>query len=371
MSRPSRQCAGVRGLGRVVIVTNAPAPYRSPVFAELGDDYEIVFCAATESNRKWGPVDLPFRHRFVPGRVHRHTDGFNYIYFNWKILKVLKELDPLVVVTTGFNPTHLLAFAWALLYSRRHITMTDGTATSESGFSLIRRLLRRMIYRMSSAFIVTGWGGRALLQTYGVDRNRIFVSRLSAPAYPGKNPSMSEREFDVLFCGQLHPRKAPLFFVEVCKSIRESRGGCRALVIGDGPLRDQVIHALDAASIDHTYLDAVPYASIAAQYGRAKVLLFPTLLDPWGLVANEAFAAGTPVITSPEAGVAGDLVIEGVNGHIAPLDVETWRTLTLGLIEQPDKWLAFSEAARAQSREFSFAAAAAGIKDAVALASRR
>lgn len=354
--------------GRVVIVTNAPAPYRSPVFARLGDDYEIVFCAASESNRSWGTVDLNFRHRFIPGRVHRHADGYNYIYFNWAILNVLRQIDPDVVITTGFNPTHLLAFAWAKFHSRPHVAMTDGTLASEAGLSLIHRLMRRAVYRMTSAFVVTGRGGRELLQSYGVDGERVRVSRLCSPERPGAPPPMHEREFDVLFCGQLHPRKAPLFFVEVCKALRDARGACRCLIIGDGPLRAEVLRALDEAQLEYDYLDAVPYADIGVQYARAKLLLFPTLQDAWGLVANEAFAAGTPVITTPEAGVSGDLVIDGVNGCIAALVVNVWCELALELLSKPDKWGTFSQAARLQGATFSYTAAAAGIESAVQLA---
>jgi putative transposase len=42
-------------------------------------------------------------------------------------------------------------------------------------------------------------------------------------------------------------------------------------------------------------------------YALTRVFLFPTLLDPWGVVANEACAAGVPVITCSNAGAAGDL----------------------------------------------------------------
>lgn len=361
---------GPPGTGRVTIVTNAPAPYRSPVFAELGREYEIIFCASAESNRNWGPVDLNFKHRFIPGRVHRHADGFNYTYFNWSILRVLREIDPLVVVTTGFNPTHLLAFAWAKLHSRPHVAMTDSTLISEAKFSLLHRVLRRIVYRRTSAFIVASRGGSDLLQSYDVDPSRIVISRLCAPTPVGEPPAMAEREFDVMFCGQLHPRKAPLFFVEVCRAIRDARGACRSLIVGDGPLREDVIEALDHAAIDYSYLSAVDHNAMGALFTKAKVLLFPTLQDAWGLVANEAFAAGTPVITSPEAGVAGDLVIDGENGYIAPMVVGDWRDLALNLLSAPKKWASFSEAARTQSRAFSFTEAAAGIKTAIQLTAR-
>jgi glycosyltransferase involved in cell wall biosynthesis len=42
-------------------------------------------------------------------------------------------------------------------------------------------------------------------------------------------------------------------------------------------------------------------------YRSADVLVFPTLEDPWGLVANEAMISGLPVLCSKYAGCAPEL----------------------------------------------------------------
>jgi glycosyltransferase involved in cell wall biosynthesis len=42
-------------------------------------------------------------------------------------------------------------------------------------------------------------------------------------------------------------------------------------------------------------------------YKSADVLIFPTLEDVWGLVANEAMLSGLPVLCSKYAGCAGEL----------------------------------------------------------------
>ena len=42
-------------------------------------------------------------------------------------------------------------------------------------------------------------------------------------------------------------------------------------------------------------------------YRSADVLVFPTLEDPWGLVANEAIISGLPVLCSKYAGCAQEL----------------------------------------------------------------
>jgi glycosyltransferase involved in cell wall biosynthesis len=47
----------------------------------------------------------------------------------------------------------------------------------------------------------------------------------------------------------------------------------------------------------------------------AHALIFPTLCDGFGLVVNEAFSQGLPVVTTRRAGAA-DLVREGENGWL-------------------------------------------------------
>ncbi len=51
-----------------------------------------------------------------------------------------------------------------------------------------------------------------------------------------------------------------------------------------------------------------------AYYGRAGAFIHPALVEQWGLVVNEAMAAGLPVLVSERAGCAPDLVRQGVNG---------------------------------------------------------
>src|ERR1035437_2503676 len=132
-------------LPRVVIVTNIPAPYRNPIYQRLSkllghDNFHVVFCAGREDNREWNIEQQGFAHTFLtPFNI---TWKNRYIHINPEILKVLHQLAPDVVITTGFNPTHLLAFAYAVLRGKTHIPMTDGTLTSERILSATHRLVR-------------------------------------------------------------------------------------------------------------------------------------------------------------------------------------------------------------------------------------
>jgi glycosyltransferase involved in cell wall biosynthesis len=53
---------------------------------------------------------------------------------------------------------------------------------------------------------------------------------------------------------------------------------------------------------------------LGTYYGLASCFILPSLQEQWGLVVNEAMAAGLPVLVSQTSGCAPDLVQEGVNG---------------------------------------------------------
>jgi glycosyltransferase involved in cell wall biosynthesis len=52
---------------------------------------------------------------------------------------------------------------------------------------------------------------------------------------------------------------------------------------------------------------ALPPEKMPAVYRSGDVLVFPTLEDPWGLVANEAILCGVTVLCSKYAGCAQEL----------------------------------------------------------------
>ncbi len=55
-------------------------------------------------------------------------------------------------------------------------------------------------------------------------------------------------------------------------------------------------------------------AELPQYYAFAGCFVLPSTSEPWGLVANEAMAAGLPLIVSRCCGCAEDLLLEGENG---------------------------------------------------------
>ena len=55
---------------------------------------------------------------------------------------------------------------------------------------------------------------------------------------------------------------------------------------------------------------------MAEVYAKASLFAFPTLADEWGVVVNEAMAAGLPVLGSIYSQAVEELVEDGVSGWV-------------------------------------------------------
>jgi glycosyltransferase involved in cell wall biosynthesis len=63
------------------------------------------------------------------------------------------------------------------------------------------------------------------------------------------------------------------------------------------------------------------YQELPVYFGLAKTFLHASTVEQWGLVVNEAMAAGLPVVISERCGCVPELVHNGVNGFaINPAD---------------------------------------------------
>jgi glycosyltransferase involved in cell wall biosynthesis len=99
------------------------------------------------------------------------------------------------------------------------------------------------------------------------------------------------------------------------------RGDARVhgLVVGDGPLRAAMEEHVRTHGTPCTMTGFFNQGRMAAAYAASDALVLPsTGGETWGLVVNEAMAAGVPGIVSDQAGCAPDLIVEGRTGFSFP-----------------------------------------------------
>lgn len=358
---------------KVALITNHPPPFRIPIYERIarvpGIDFTAIFCSEREPNRHWDLPPLRFNHVFLKERFV--TRGDNFIHNNPDVLSALGKLSPQVIVTTGFNPTFLYAFGYAVAKGIAYVPMTDGTDISEVSLSRWHKAIRRIIYRRSMAFIAASHGGLKLYASYGIPREKCFQSCLcidnNVYSEAANAANAVGKSFDLIFCGRIVPDKNPLFALDVAAGVA-ARLDRRVsiLFVGSGELEDEITRRaavlsdrVETAINGHAQQDELP-----ALYASARVFLFPTARDVWGVVGNEACAAGLPIIVSPEAGVADELVLEGENGFVCGLELEQWIDRAVLLLSNEAVYQRFSQRSRALASHYTFDHAAMGIVDA-------
>lgn len=349
---------------KIVLVTNIPAPYRIPVYnlvaRELGNNFLVIFCAKIEPNRHWDFEQFNFCHIYLKKNFRRLRGSF--VHNNLDIISELRRFRPDVVITSGFNPTFLYAWLYALLSGCRHVPMTDGWLLSESALSRMHKVVRHLVYRTSRAFIGASKKSLDLYRSYGVAESNLFQSHLCIDNKRFSTLAKTAvRQYDIMFSGQFIERKMPDFFVDVACKVTNMRGAIKVLLLGNGPLKEHVLKRLTDAGIEFTDAGFVPQKELPNYYSRAKLFLFTTNNDPWGIVANEALASGTPVILSPNSGAAHDLVIDRWNGFVLESKVDLWAEKVVELLSHNQCWEELHDNALKSVEEFNFDDAADGI----------
>lgn len=360
----------VRNL-RCVVVTNVPTPYRAPVWERLsrvpGIDLHVVYCAGAHIDATQTGHAHPYLTHFLAGKYEAMDKRF--FHSDWSVWRLLSELRPDVVVTSGFIPTFLFAFAWAVAHGVPHVPMTDGTDESEKELTWKHRLVRRLVYGFSRSFIGACEGSRRLYLGYGVKAQRIHLAPLCTDNQRFSATGELERSQDLIFCSRFVPHKNPLFAVDVAVEVALRLGRRVSLrFVGQGPLEADIRAKARGVSdrVDVSFAGYLSQDQLPLEYARSKVFLFPTAFDPWGVVVNEACAAGVPCVVSPHTGVAGELIRDGVNGSVCHLDdLAAWADRCSALLQDQSVWQRQSQAARREVARYTFDAAAQGVLSAL------
>ena len=137
--------------------------------------------------------------------------------------------------------------------------------------------------------------------------------------------------------GRLSEEKGILEFLE-------ATDGLERVIVGDGPLREQVPEAVGF----------VPPSELGAYYERAAVVCVPSRREGYGLGAREAMAYGRPVVATRVGGLRD---LEHVL-FVPPGDAAALRSAVERLLGDPGRRAELGEAGRAEASAFSHVAAA-------------
>jgi glycosyltransferase involved in cell wall biosynthesis len=187
---------------------------------------------------------------------------------------------------------------------------------------------------------------------------RIFRER-GGPLTPPRRAALGIRDPYAVFVGDLHARKNVDGLLRAFALVRNVHPNAQLVVIGspssgwDGVrTRNAKLLATDAVRV----VGYLPDAEVAAIVRGARVFVFPSRYEGFGIAPLEAMAAGTPVVAAKTSGL-GEALGEHVR-WVHPDDIEDIAAATSDHFDgDPDA--SHVEAARSWATGFRWADAAA------------
>ncbi|SEG32091.1 Glycosyltransferase involved in cell wall bisynthesis [Bryocella elongata] len=212
------------------------------------------------------------------------------------------------------------------------------------------------------------------LMPYAVD-NSYFAAKAAASRSPREELGLEPGRPIILFASKLQERKRAIDLVKAYELLLTRLAGPAPylVIVGDGEERQ----ALAAYIHDHQLHD-VRLAGFRNQselpgfFAMSDVFVLPSRHEPWGLIVNEAMAAGCAVIVSSDVGSSFDLVTPGVAGYVFPVeDVGALAQSLFDVLQQPGTANRMGRAAVERMEAWSFEQDVVGLREALAYATRR
>ncbi len=142
----------------------------------------------------------------------------------------------------------------------------------------------------------------------------------------------------ILFVGRLVYEKGAHILVEAIPLITRIVSDAFFVFVGEGPMKEHLKRrSIELGISDRTvFTGFVSEDELHAFYNAAYIAVFPSLYEPFGIVALEAMSIGKPVVVSNTGGLS-ETVTHGKNGlKVPPGDPEALADAIVELLLNPE-----------------------------------
>jgi len=293
----------------VLFVTNYAPPSRVGAFAALHEREDVVFALIGGGVRHGGGAgdgELPFP------VIRPSQRGVLRLAASGRFRAVVAGLSGRVALPAawlGARRARVPFVLWATIWAHPR------TAAHAVSYLPLRHL-----YRSADAVVTYGPHVSAYVRSKGARGPVIEAPQSvddafwSAPGDP-----LRHAPFQALFAGRLAREKGVAVLLRAWRSSGLSAPSAALVLVGGGPIRARAV-ATGAALL----VGPAEPETLRNFYAGSDVVVMPSIptrdfLEPWGLVANEAFNQGVPVIATDAVGAAaGGLIQHERTGLVVP-----------------------------------------------------
>lgn len=314
---------------KVLFVTNLPSPYRVDFFNELGNKVDLTVCYerrnSSERDEKWvNNSHRSYKEKYI---ISKNLGVDRSIGLG--VIKELKYKYDFVILTGLSSPSIILAIMYCQLYNIKYIMEDDGGLINLNGEK--HKFLKKILLKKVFAYFTTTNENIYTMTQLGINKNKIYKYPFSSVfnkdienGIKKKKKLQSIRQLlgikekkVVLAVGQFIERKG---FDILLEAFADMPDDCGLYFVGGVPTKEYIdIVRIKKLSNIH-FIGFQEKDMLQNYYAAADIFVHPTREDIWGLVVNEAMAAGLPVITTYRCGAGLELIKQNENGFLVEVE---------------------------------------------------
>jgi glycosyltransferase involved in cell wall biosynthesis len=271
-----------------------------------------------------------------------------------RVHAALDEIRPAVVAIPGWaDRAALAALSWCVRQGVPAVCMSESTYT-DAPRVWWKESVKRRVVQLCQAGLVGGSPHRDYMARLGMPPERIFLgydavdnehfqrgAQQARRDAAGLRQTLGLPERYFLASNRFIAKKNLALLLRAYARYRATAGHepWKLVLLGDGELRGELERLREELGLGESVLmpGFKQYPELPTYYGLAGAFVHTSTVEQWGLVVNEAMAAGLPVLVSRNCGCAADLVHDGVNGFgFDPLDGDMLTALLAGVAGLPE-----------------------------------
>jgi glycosyltransferase involved in cell wall biosynthesis len=328
--------------GKICLLWHRFGPYHHARFKAAQGLLDVVGVefSSVDPTYAWDRVALKSAASMVTLFDDRFSQDIPVPEIKRRVDAVLSGIKPMAVAIPGWSDrVPLAALDWCLRHGVPAVLMSP-SQKSDAPRTWYKEWPKARIVRLFSAALAGGGPQKRYLGGLGFPEDRIFSgynvvdnghflkgALKARKAGKALRKSLGLPDDYFVLSTRFVPKKNLERFLEAYVLYRKRFSGrpWSLVLLGDGPGRARLEKMVEEAGLRNFV--GMPgfkqYNALPVYYGLARALALPSTSEQWGLVVNEAMAAGLPVLVSRPCGCSEDLVKDGENGFLLdPLDTD-------------------------------------------------
>ncbi|MHB8209557.1 MAG: glycosyltransferase family 4 protein [Mucilaginibacter sp.] len=257
-----------------------------------------------------------------------------------RVFSKLNEINPDVIIAGSIVfYSGALGIRWAKRNKKKFIMFDDAKPSSVKRNFLVQGIKNLITSQIDALWLPSNDYDEEYSSLYNKKAIHFFYGYNCIDNQLFKFNNQKKFDNNKIICiARLVPIKNIQNLLRAWKFVNENNDFNTLIILGDGPLFPELRNFANSIKLNNVaFLGAVAHDKIPQYLHEADAFILPSWTESWGLVVNEAMAAGLPVLLSNKVNASNTLLKDGINGYsFSPGNIAEMQQKLIAFINLPE-----------------------------------